>query len=128
MSNRADFLEMREHEVFENPQDYERPEEKRPEKRNRPTLEQRANAYLSAIERRKLRDNIKHSIEHPGAKFYKPKDHSDIDLDAKFIGPKMLTDFQKLHFIAEPSQETKDNNIKNLEDGFQKLKSKSRSI
>ena len=129
-SNRADFLEMREHDAIENPQDYERPEEKKPmciddwladyvdsERKKykeefgdlpyRLNLEARSRDYIAAI-------NAK---EGPRSK----ADHSDIDFDAKFIGPKMLTAVQKLHFIPE-SQEN-PGRIKEMQDAVKNLKS-----
>lgn len=41
---------------------------------------------------------------------------------------KPLTDVQKLHYHAEPSEETKTKNIKSIEDGFKKLREKSRGV
>lgn len=122
MSNRADFLEIREREAFENPQDYERPDERKPEMS---ALEKRANAYLGAIERNRLKVSINHAINHPESINKESSDLSDIDFNAKFIGPKMLTDFQKLHFIPETSEKVKRENLKSLEDGFKKLRKKS---
>lgn len=122
MSNRADFLDIREQEAFENPLEYERPEEKNPEVS---ALERRANAYLAGIERNRLRNSIKHAINHPDAILSKPTDHSGIDFDAKFIGPKPMTDLERSRFIPEASEETKRNNIKSVEDGFKRLRKKS---
>ena len=139
-SNREVFQEMREQEAFNNPQDYERPEERKPdlfdwcndsshkdkmmkEWENDPIrfgLNQRVKAYVGAIKRNSAKYLSVYQIEN-----YKKTDLSGVDLDAKFIGPKMLTDFQKLHFIPEPSQETRDKNLKDLEDGFKKLRKKS---
>ena len=129
MSNRSDFLDMREHDAIENPQDYERPEERKrclddwlagyveserkkykEEFGNLPyrlNLEARSRDYIAAIKAK----------EGPRAK----ADHSDIDFDAKFIGPKMLTEVQKLHFVPE-SQENPER-IKEMQNAFKNLKS-----
>ena len=65
-------------------------------------LERRANAYINRVRQNKL-----DKYENVDWEKIKHADLSDIDFDAKFIGPKMLTDFQKLHFIAEISDATK---------------------
>jgi len=140
MSNRADFLEIREQEAFNNPHDYEHHEERKPDLFDwcndsnhkdkmmndwesdpiRFGLDQRVKAHVGAMKR----NSVKY-LSADQIKNYKKTDLSGVDLDAKFIGPKMLTDFQKLHFIPEPSQETRDKNLKDLKDGFKKLRKKS---
>jgi len=123
MSNRADFLEMREQEAFENPLDYERPEEKKKdifdwcndsdykaemqaERDNDPVLfglNQRVNAHLGAIKRNSLKHLSDEQIENlnnkPVKEKWKPLDYHD--------HAKPMKAYQRMGWIPEYKESRK---------------------
>lgn len=123
-SNREDFFDIREQDCNNIP-----PAEELEEAKTQPiilsALEIRANAYLAGIERNRLKKSIQNAIDFGATPSHK-SDHSDIDFNPEFIGPKQLTEFQKLYHIPESSEETKKQNLKNIENGFKNLRNKSR--
>ena len=133
MSNRADFLEMREQESFENPQDYERPEERKEKLPYRLDLHARSNDYIAAIKRRTykapLTDEEKSSIEKYSTE---PAVYPDFDFHKdgqRDMTGRLINSTKAYDLIRKTSKRKCDeSDYKNLKDGFKRLKSKSRSI
>lgn len=134
MSNRADFLEMREQEAKENPQDYERPEERKidlsdwcNEKQEseklpyRLDLHARAKDHLAGRKRQELAKYGDRDEEFIN-KFYNRK---PVNMSNPLIyhnNAKPMTDLEKSRFIYEASDSEKADNLNRMKESFKSLR------
>ena len=132
MSNRADFLDMREQEAFENTQDIQRPveknlfdwcNEKQPRRKGnyKHDLFARAKDYEAAKKRKQLQKYGDVDAEFID-RFYN-RNHAQLKKALVYHHhAKPLTDVEKLQHIAELSKTDREERISKMKEGFKKLR------
>ena len=141
-SNRADFLEMREHDAIDNPHDYERPEEKKPmcidDWLEKYEADQRAKEKevfgdmldILNINHSDIRSTLKRDcFDRVGllntldfhSCFRPVKGVRDVKQLVYHNHAKPLTAVQKLHFV--PASRENPERIKEMQNAFKNLKS-----